>query len=435
MRLYENEAKRVFEEAGIPVPKQFGIVYSVEEINQLNPTFPLMIKAAVLIGGRGKAGGIKKANNLEEAKKIAKELLQLRIKDYPVDRLLLEAAAPKGKEIYLGITIDPTTFDLVVIASAEGGVEIEEVARTRPEAIFRENITTNDPEIPEPIKKAIAEFIIQQLKTDSSIDYKSWSWNVESTLQDIASRLYRTFQQFDAKTCEINPLILTSSEAFAVDAKIVLDDNGLYRQGRLFEILGIDSKRHDVAEPTSFEKRAYQAGYPYVDLFPEGTQKDPNKLYVGLVPGGAGYGIFSIDEVANIGDRYFGGRVVPINFMDSGGGPPQNRVAEMFHLLMDHPLVDLIITSRFGGISSCDVFIRGLVQALRERYGIKRMIPVHGRMVGTDLPSARTYLEKAQVETPKELEQLTIVVGNEKIMFDVIKEGIVSAFKAKGWSL
>ncbi|MFX0174438.1 MAG: hypothetical protein ACFE9L_21375, partial [Candidatus Hodarchaeota archaeon] len=173
-------------------------------------------------------------------------------------------------------------------------------------------------------------------------------------------------------------------------------------------------------------------GYPYVDLLPPETQKDKDILYVGLVPGGAGYGIFSIDEVVNIGKNFFDEKVVPINFMDSGGGPPQNRVAQMFHLLMDYPLTDIIITSRFGGISSCDVFIRGLIQALRERYNNKqRMIPVYGRMVGTDLPSAKSYLEKAKNETPKALELMDIEVGNEKIMADIIKDGIRRGFEFK----
>ena len=117
-----------------------------------------------------------------------------------------------------------------------------------------------------------------------------------------------------------------------------------------------------------------------MDLLPENYQKDPKILYVGLVPGGAGYGIFSIDETANVGDRFFDGKVVPVNFMDSGGGPSLKKVAEMFHLLMDYELVDLIITSRFGGISSCDTFIRGLIHCLRERHEKgQRIVPVWGR--------------------------------------------------------
>ena len=212
---------------------------------------------------------------------------------------------------------------------------------------------------------------------------------------------------------------------FAADAKIVIDGNALYRQGKLLSTLGVEMGRHDVAEPTSREQKAMEIGFPYVDLLPEDASKNTEKLYVGLVPGGAGYGIFSIDEVANIGRRYFDGNVVPVNFMDSGGGPSQAKVAAMFDLLMDYELVDVIITSRFGGISSCDVFVRGLIQCLRERKRTgQRVIPVIGRMVGTDLPSARDFLEKALRETPEELEELDLVVGNRMIMAQVIKKGI-----------
>jgi succinyl-CoA synthetase beta subunit len=248
----------------------------------------------------------------------------------------------------------------------------------------------------------------------------------------VITELYAAFQRFDAKVCEINPLLLTNKGLIAADAKIVLDDNALYRQTEIFELLGIGEKRHDIAEPSRNELRAMAAGFPYVDLLPEGTEKDPDKLYVGLVPGGAGYGIFSIDEVANIGNKYFEGKVIPVNFMDSGGGPPQDRVAEMFHLLMDYSLVDLIITSRFGGISSCDVFIRGLVQCLKERHESKaRVLPVHGRMVGTDLPSAHAFLERAREEMPEILKELHIVIGNQMIMADVIKEGLEKGFERK----
>jgi len=257
---------------------------------------------------------------------------------------------------------------------------------------------------------------------------------LKNKLSEIISKVYATYQKFDAKLCEINPLIITANGAVAADAKLVLDDNALFRQVELLELLGIKEKRHDVAERTKNELRAQSAGFPYIDLLPDTFTKDPKKLYVGLIPGGAGYGIFSIDEVATIGRRYFNNRVVPVNFMDSGGGPTQNRVAEMFHLLMDYPAVDIIVTSRFGGISSCDIFIRGMVQAVKERYESgKRMIPIFGRMVGTDLPSARAFLEKTKIEDPDAMKNVTIYVGNQKIMADVIREGIEKAFESKGW--
>jgi succinyl-CoA synthetase beta subunit len=425
MRLYEHEAKRVFQRRGLPVPKQFGVIHSPEELARLELEFPLMLKALVLVGGRGKAGGIKRAENAREARAEAREIFRLRIKGYPVEAILLEEALEADAACYIGVTMDPATFNNVVLASAFGGVEIEEVARDRPEAIHKLELLENEPELPAELARGLASRLAEDLGRAAS---------AVETLAEIISKLYALYQAIDAKVCEINPLLLTPKGPVAADAKIVLDENALFRQAKLLEELGISGRRHDVAEPTPNERRAQAAGFKYLDLLPPEAPKDPEKIYVGLVPGGAGYGIFSIDEVANIGERFFGGRVVPFNFMDSGGGPTQEQMAEMFHLLMDDPRVDLIITSRFGGISSCDIFIRGLVQALRERHAQgKRVVPVYGRMVGTDLPSARDFLERAKEETPEALKEMEIIVGNQKIMAEVIKEGLSRAFAAKGW--
>ena len=423
MRLYEYEAKKVFHMMDIPIPKQYGVIHSPEELEEMKIEFPIMLKSMVLVGGRGKAGGIKKANNMEEAKCIAKEIFNLTIKGYRVKSILIEEAVDGIHECYIGITMDPATFNNVVMASAYGGMDIEKIAREKPDAILKREIVDNDAHLPEAIAEELASFLIKKLNERKR----------EEEISFIISKMYETYQKYDAKVCEINPLLFTHDKIIAADAKIVLDDNALFRQAGLLKMLGITKKRHDVAEPTKNEARAYEAGIPYVDLLPENEIKDPKKIYVGLVPGGAGYGIFSIDEVVNIGNRYFNGRLVPVNFMDSGGGPSQSKVAEMFHLLMDYSLVDIIITSRFGGISSCDIFIRGLVQALRERYEKKqRIVPVYGRMVGTDLPSARDFLEKAKKETPEALKHMEIVVGNQKIMADVIKEGIEKYLEKHG---
>jgi succinyl-CoA synthetase beta subunit len=427
--LYEYEAKKVFEQMNIPIPPQFGLINSVDELDALQLEFPLVIKSMVLVGGRGKAGGIKKATSIDEAKTIAEEMLQLRIKDYAVKFLLLEKAVEIKNEIYLGITTDPVTFDVVLIVSASGGVDIEEVARTSPDAIWKRSLPDNSMVLSDEIASDAAHFLSETLDTAKGM---------ECQLADVISKLYETFQHHDAKVCEINPLAITEEGVLALDAKFVIDDNALYRQKSLLESLGVEGKRHDVAEQTAFEARAYDTGFPYVDLVtePEDFEKDPAKLYVALVPGGAGYGILSIDEVVNVGNRYFDGKIVPINFMDSGGGPPVSAVAEMFDLLMDHPIPDVIITSRFGGISSCDVFIRGLIETLRNRHADgRRILPIWGRMVGTDLPSAAAYLEKAKHETPEPLRDLHIVVGNQKIMVDVIKDGISYAFELRGEKL
>lgn len=425
MKLYEHEAKKVFETMGIPIPKQYGVIHSPKDLDALTLKFPVMLKSMVLVGGRGKAGGIKKAKNKQEAKKIATELFTLQIKGLPVECVLLEDAVEETGAGYIGITMNPATFNNVVIISASGGVDIEQVAQQNPKAILKKEITDNSKELSKTVAQELASSLNKSLHGKKEMI---------KPLTTIISQLYAIYQRFDARLCEINPLIITPTGVVAADAKLVLDDNALFRQVELLELLGITEKRHDVAERTQNELRAQSAGFPYIDLLPQPVKKDQKKLYVGLIPGGAGYGIFSIDEVSTIGKHYFHDQVVPVNFMDSGGGPSQNRVAEMFHLLMDYPVVDLIVTSRFGGISSCDIFIRGMVQAVTERYeNGKRMVPIFGRMVGTDLPSARAFLEKAKSENPEALQHVTIYVGNQRIMADVIREGIQNAFETKGW--
>ncbi len=423
MRLYEHEAKLVFSEQGLKVPENYGVVRNADEIGGLGAEFPVMVKAMVLSGGRGKAGGVKKAADVAEATAAAESILGSVIAGYPVRTLLIEHAVEERAACYLGVTINPATYNLILLASPMGGVDIEGVAREKPEMIYRREIPGNDLELPGEIAAEVAGFLAAGIEGGAP----------EDKLADAVGKLYAAFQGIDAKVAEVNPLIITTDDqVVAADAKVVIDDNALYRQRKLFRLLGLTEARHDSSELTPDEKRARDAGFPFVDLLPPDAPSDPDRLYVGLVPGGAGYGIFSIDEVANIGERFFDGKVVPVNFMDSGGGPRLNTVAEMFHLLMDKEVVDLIVTSRFGGISSCDVFIRGLIKCLRDRHAEgKRVLPVHGRMVGTDLPGAKAFLEAAKAETPEVLKDMVITVGNQKIMAEVIREGVAAAFAGR----
>jgi succinyl-CoA synthetase beta subunit len=422
VRLYEHEAKRVFADAGIRTPKCYGVAGSAAAVRKMALRGPAMVKAQVLVGGRGKAGGIRKASSAQEAASLAEQLLGMSIGGYAVTSLLLEEPLEFSAECYLGVTVNPATSNSVMIASATGGMDIEQVARTRPEAVLRVELPDNPDQLPADIATRIGQFLADGLDRA----------DLKAALADVATRLYGVYQNSDAKVAEINPLFITPSGPVAGDGKIVLDDNALYRQAELLGRLKIAAKRHEVAEPTARETAAAEAGFAYVDLLPENAQREPGKVYVGLVPGGAGYGIFSIDEVTNVSERYFDGRLVPVNFMDSGGGPTRQGVAEMFAILMDYPLVDVIVTSRFGGISSCDVFIRGLVDCLRGRSAQgQRIVPIYGRMVGTDLPAAAEFLDKARAETPEELSALSMIVGNRKIMADVIREGLAD-FLARG---
>jgi len=416
MRLYEHEAKRVLADEGIRIPRRFALVRSAAALKKRRIRCPAMVKAQVLVGGRGKAGGVRKIASPREAAPAAESILSMRIGGYRIAGVLIEEALEFTAGCYLGVTVNPATFNSVIMVSPTGGVDIEEVARERPESVMRMEL----PEDPEVLPPEIAEKLSEFLCTDPGVPDDS-----RESLCEVIAGVYRAYQNCDCKVVEINPLLITARGPVAADAKIVLDDNALFRQTKLLERLKIAAKRHEVAEPTTRERRATEAGFPYVDLLDEEARREPGKTYVGLVPGGAGYGIFSIDETMGIGEDFFSGRAVPVNFMDSGGGPTRQRVAEMFSLLMDYPLVDLIVTSRFGGISSCDVFIRGLVDCLRiRRTQKKRVVPVYGRMVGTDLAAARTYLEAARRETPEALESLSMIVGNRKVMADVIKDAL-----------
>ncbi|MCU0726703.1 MAG: acetate--CoA ligase family protein [Planctomycetes bacterium] len=422
MRLYEHEAKQVFREAGIPVPARYGVARSPEGLDGLPVAFPAMVKALALTGGRGKAGGVRQVRDPAGARLAAAEILALRIGDWPVEAVLVEEAVPFSFAAYLGITTSPETFMPVILASSRGGVDIEAAARAEPAAVLRRPIDDSPAELPPGPRDEVVAFLSRDLPGADA-----------AALAETVTRLYHAFQNADAKVAEINPLlVLPDGRVVAADAKLVLDDNALFRQRPLLRRLGLAEPRHDASELTRDERRARAAGFKYVDLLPEDTPRDPGKLYVGLVPGGAGYGIFSIDEVATIGERFLGGRAVPVNFMDSGGGPSQGMVAEMFHLLMDKEIVDVVITSRFGGISSCDVFIRGLVACLRDRRAAgRRVLPVYGRMVGTDLPGARAFLERARAETPEALSGLELESGNRRIMAEVIRDGLAKALAGR----
>ena len=188
----------------------------------------------VLIGGRGKAGGIKKAKDLEETKKIVGEMLQSSIRGYPIKKILLEETVNISKEIYLAVTTDPATFDIVLVTSASGGVDIEEVARTTPELIWKQKILDNAEELDDTTAEEAIKFLSKNLPTEEQIT---------NQLKDVLKNLYLTFQSIEAKICEINPLILTTDhQIVAADAKVVLDDNSLYRQEPMLKSIGIDPR-------------------------------------------------------------------------------------------------------------------------------------------------------------------------------------------------
>ncbi len=348
MRLYEFEGKMLFKKFGIPVPE--GMVADSPEAAvsfASDNNGPVVLKSQVLTGGRGKAGGIKIADSPDAARSLAEELFKLTIKSFPVEKLLVEPKLDIVKEYYLGITIDRANYNLVVIGSSEGGVDIEETAETNPDAIIKLALDVDEP-----------LYGFDALKLAKLIGFEPAQ--IKSA-QGIIGSLLKLFRAYDIKMVEINPLVeLADGSLMAADSRISLDDDALYRHPDLKD-MGIE-KRHEEGEMTPRERQAHEWGIPYLDL-------DGN---IGMFPGGAGFGIMGNDFI-----NYFGGR--PANFMDSGGGPSPERIAQMLVLLDENPNVKVIFGARFGGISRCDDYAKGVVKFLKE-HGLSK--PMVMRMTG-----------------------------------------------------
>jgi succinyl-CoA synthetase beta subunit len=372
LRLYEYEAKQLYKEFKLPVPNSI-VVNKIDEINEVvdKVGLPLVLKAQVLTGGRGKAGGIKVVKDANRVYETAKEIFSKTIKGFPVNRLLAEQAIDIKKELYLGITLNRADYKITVIACGEGGVDIEEIAAKHPEKIFK------------------LEFDIDQDLYDFQVMNLGKKIGLPSTklraFASIAISLFKFYKGYDCKLAEINPLVLIQNGDFiCADARVSLDDDALYRHPDLAD-RGIE-KRHEEGELTPREKQAREWGIPYLDL-------DGN---IGMFPGGAGYGIMGNDFIT-----HFGGK--PANFMDSGGGPSPERIAKMLVLLDDNPQVKVIFGARFGGISRCDDFAIGVVKFLRE-HGLSK--PMVMRMTGNMWQEGVRIFEEARKESPQLFEKI-----------------------------
>jgi len=396
VRLYEFEAKKLFSKAGIPIP-QGELVKSPEEAKafaeKLNK--PVVLKAQILSGGRGKAGGIKFAQNPSEAERKVSELLSLKIKGFPVEMILAEEKVELDKELYLGVTIDRVNYKLVIIACTEGGMEIEEVAKKFPEKVRKLNL-----DIDEKLYNFQAQGLAKWLGVKG---------DQIRNVGNIISTLFKVFKSYDAKLVEINPLILTKDGKYvACDARMSVDDDALFRHKELSE-MGIE-KRHEEGEMTEREKKAREWEIPYLDL-------DGN---IGMFPGGAGFGIMGNDFI-----HYFGGK--PANFMDSGGGPTPERLAKMLILLDENPQVKAIFGARFGGISRCDDFAKGVIIFLKE-HGLSKTMVL--RMTGNMWNEGLEIFEQAKKENPEIFKNIEIH-GIETPIEEIAKRAVELAKKEK----
>jgi succinyl-CoA synthetase beta subunit len=354
VKLHEYQSKRLFAAHGVPIPDG-DVATTSQEARRIAEGLegPVVVKSQVLVGGRGKAGGIRLARTPVEAERIAGEILDLEIKGLPVRKVLLDKAADVRTEIYLGIVVDRTNRRAVMMASSEGGVEIEEVARTNPDAIHKVVI---DP--------FLGLRAYQALALARGIGLAGEHFR---GFGRVARGLYEAFVAYDASLAEINPLLITrAGQLLAVDGKMVVDDNGLFRHHDLAEM-------RDVDEETPTEREAREAGLSYVQLDGE----------IGCMVNGAGLAMATMDII-----KHFGGS--PANFLDIGGGAQAGRVATALRLILADQNVKAVLLNIFGGITRCDEVARGILVALEE---VKPAVPLVARLVGTNEEEGREILD------------------------------------------
>jgi succinyl-CoA synthetase beta subunit len=353
MNLHEYQSKRLFERYSIPVPK--GLVADAPELaalaaNELGGGH-WVVKAQVHAGGRGKAGGVVLADSPERVEAEAARLLGSRLYTHqsgpgglPVKTLLIEEPTAIARELYLGVLVDRGARQVVLMASAAGGMDIEEVATNTPERIL---ITHVHP------AAGLQPFQCRRIGFGLGLDAKQ-----VKALQGLMEGLYRLFLDCDASLVEVNPLVVTQGGALiALDAKINLDDNALYRHPELTALR--DASQED---PREAEARAWELNY--ISL--EGN--------IGCMVNGAGLAMATMDLV-----QLHGGS--PANFLDVGGGATAERVAEAFKLILSDPKVAAVLVNIFGGIVRCDLIAEGIMQAVRE-VGVS--VPVVVRLEGTN---------------------------------------------------
>jgi len=356
VKLHEYQSKRIFAKYGVPIPNG-DVATTPAEAHEIAKRLggPVVIKSQVLVGGRGKAGGIKVAKDAKQAEELARQILGMTIKDIPVEKVLVDEAADIKEEIYLGIVIDRAQRTPVIIASAAGGVEIEEVAKTKPEAIIR---------LPVDLERGLLDYQARDLAFELGLRRDFIGQFVQ-----IVKGLYQAFVDTDASLAEINPLVVTGQERLlGVDGKIVLDDNALFRHPELAEL-------RDIQEEAPAEREARRAGLSYVKLDGE----------IGCMVNGAGLAMATMDII-----KHYGGE--PANFLDVGGGAKAEKVTAALRIILSDPKVKAVLFNIFGGITRCDEVARGILAALEE---VKTNVPMVARLVGTNEEEGRRILAEA----------------------------------------
>jgi len=366
MKLHEYQSKQLFSQHGIPIPRG-RIAMTAAEARTIAEELGgrAVIKAQVLVGGRGKAGGIRLAGSPEEAEELATQVLGMRIKELPVRKVLVDEAAEIQTEIYLGVANDRAARVPVMIGSMEGGIDIEELARKDPKRIVRVWV---DPFL------GLREYQARNLAASMELPRQLWP-----EFARIASGLFKTFLDADATLAEINPLVITQAgQLLALDGKIILDDNALYRHPGLADL-------RDVDEEAASEREARKYGLSYVKLNGD----------IGCMVNGAGLAMATMDVIKSLGGE-------PANFLDVGGGAAAEKVAAALQIILSDENVRSILLNIFGGITRCDEVARGILMALE---GVRREVPMVIRLVGTNEEEGRKILAEADLPSAASLNE------------------------------
>lgn len=366
MKIHEYQSKEIFSRYGIPVTRETVCQTEAEVTSAAEKLgLPVVVKAQVLAGGRGKAGGVKLARTMDEVRLAANQILGMDIKGYTVEKVLVAEGVKFNSEFYVGLTIDRNTKSVIFMASSEGGVEIEEVAKDNPEAILKYPI---DPDL------GMTPFLARKIAFSLFNDF-----SIVKQAIGLFQKLYQIFLETDASLVEINPLVITNDgQLLALDGKMNFDDNALFRQSAI----------QALNEPSDDEKKEIEAkekGLTYIRL--EGS--------IGCMVNGAGLAMATMDLI-----KHFGGS--PANFLDIGGSSSPQKVIDAMELLMSDKNVKVVMINIFGGITRCDDVARGLVDALTRLHAD---IPIVVRLAGTNSKEGLEILKHANLPIVKTMSE------------------------------
>ncbi len=375
MDLYEYQGKELLRQFDIET-LEGNVAASPEEARAAAEQLggPVAIKAQVLIGGRGKAGGIKVVEEPEDVEEAAKQILGMEIRDHTVRQVLVEAGADIASEMYLSILVDRAEKKPLILFSTEGGVDIEEVAETNPDSIVRIYV---DPLL------GLLPYQVRELVFDAGLE-----GDVAKGVGQVLNNLYRAFTESDASLVEINPLVATEDgRVLALDAKVTIDNSSLFRHRDIGEM-------HDLEAADPGEQRAQEAGLQYVKL--DGD--------VGILGNGAGLVMSTLDVVAQAGGD-------PANFLDVGGGADAEKISEALDIVASNQQVKSVLFNIFGGITRGDEVARGLLSALEQS---EIDLPIVVRLDGTNAEEGREILAE---NTPEN-------VHTEETMLDAARKAV-----------